>query len=416
MTSRERIQAALTHMVPDKVPVDLGGSSTTGIQAVALHNLRNALGLEKLPVKVWEPMMMLGFVEEDVRKAVGSDVIGINSPVTLLGYKNENWKPWKHSSGIELLMGGGFAWKDGMDGYIYAFPKGNSSVPPSARMPVGGYYFDSIIRQEDLGAHRFDARKDYADHVAVFTDEDCRYYDDVSKKLHGETECALFGNFWQGGVGDIFLIPGPWLERPRGIRDLQEWLIACYDHPDYIKEFFRMQTEICIKNLSLYRQAVGDRIEVIAISGTDFGGQRGPLISLDMYREFYKPCHKVINEWVHKNTGWKVFFHTCGSCVAFLDDFAEVGVDVINPVQFSAAGMDLNTLKQRYGTKFVFWGGGVDSQKTLPFGTPSEVERETRRNVRILSKGGGFVCAAIHNIQGPTPPENIVAFFKAANG
>ena len=205
------------------------------------------------------------------------------------------------------------------------------------------------------------------------------------------------------------------MENPRGIRDLELWIMAHYDHPDYVKEFFDMQTEITLKNLELYRQAVGDRLSAIAVSGTDFGAQHGCFISPDTYREFYKPYHKKFNDWVHENTGWKVFFHTCGSIVELMEDLIEAGVDIMNPVQPTAAGMDLKFLKDTYGDRLVFWGGGVDPQKTLPFGTPEEVAAETSRNVGILSRGGGYVCAAVHNIQGPTPVENIIAFFRAIN-
>jgi uroporphyrinogen-III decarboxylase len=176
-----------------------------------------------------------------------------------------------------------------------------------------------------------------------------------------------------------------------------------------------MQTEICLKNLELYRQAVGDRIVTIAVSGTDFGGQRGPIISVDCYREFFKPHHKRINDWVHEHTGWKVFFHTCGSSEAFFEDFIEAGVDIINPVQFAAAEMNLVALKKKYGNRLVFWGGGVDPQKTLPFGSPQQVREETKNNVKIMADGGGYVCATVHNIQGNTPAENIIAFFRAVN-
>jgi uroporphyrinogen-III decarboxylase len=134
-----------------------------------------------------------------------------------------------------------------------------------------------------------------------------------------------------------------------------------------------------------------------------------------MYREFYKPYHKRFNDWVHAHTGWKTFAHTCGSVIPLLEDFIEAGFDILNPVQFSAAGMDLAVLKAKYGSRIVFWGGGVNPQKTLPFGTPEEVARETRENVLLLAPGGGFVCGTVHNIQGPTPPESILAFFRAIN-
>ena len=234
--------------------------------------------------------------------------------------------------------------------------------------------------------------------------------------MYEGTDAALFGNFFLGGVGDIFHIPAAWIEHPKGIRDLSDWIMAHHDRPDYVKEFFEMQTEITLKNLELYRQAVGDRLEAIAVSGTDFGAQHGMLISPDCYREFYGPYHKRFNDWVHQNTGWKVFFHTCGSNTEILDDLVEVGVDILNPVQFTAAGMGLADLQARYGRTLAFWGGGVDPQKTLPFGTAEEVAEETRRNVAILSAGGGYVCAAVHNIQANTPVENILSFFRSING
>jgi len=398
------------------VPVDLGGAVVTGIHAAALDKLRKALGLEHRNVKVYEPMMMLGLVEEDVREAVGGDVVGLNAPGTLLGYRNESWKPWMLPDGTEVLMGGGFTATRDADGTIYAYPQGNTSAPPSARMPADGLYFDNIIRQEDLDSHEFDARKDYADQYTVFSEEDCRYYEETATALYDATDCAVFGNFFLGGCGDIFHIPGAWLEHPRGIRDLEDWIMAHYDYPDYVKEFFEMQTEITLKNLELYRQAVGERIVAIAISGTDFGAQTGPFISPDCYRDFYKPHHRKFNDWVHENTDWKVFFHTCGSIVDLLEDFIDAGVDIINPVQFTAAGMDLESLKRQYGDRLTFWGGGVDPQKTLPFGSAEQVREETRRNVDIMSAGGGYICAAVHNIQGPTPVENILAFFRAING
>ena len=282
-------------------------------------------------------------------------------------------------------------------------------------MPAGGYYFDNIVRQEELANHDFDARVDYVDQYKTFTEEECIFYEKESKRLFEGTEYSVFGNYFLGGVGDIFHIPGAWLENPKGIRDLEEWMIAIYTHPAYVKEFFNFQMEIQLKNLEMYRQAVGNRIDVIAISGTDFGSQDGLIISKDTYREFYKPYHKAFNDWVHKNTTWKVFFHTCGSIVELMDDFIEVGIDIINPVQVSAKGMNAGDLKRKYGKTMVFWGGSVNPQKTLAFGTREEVAVEARRNAELFSKGGGYVCAGIHNIQANTPVENIQALFETVN-
>ena len=414
MNSRERIVKAINHQEADRLPVDLGGTVVTGIHASALDRLQKKLGIKNRLVKVYEPMMFLGQVELDVVEAIGGDVLGINSPVTLLGYKNENWKPWKLPDGTTVEMGEKFAFSYGPDGTIYAYPGGNQQVPPSAKMPSNGLYFDNIIRQKDLNGHAFNARIDYADQYSIYNDELCRYFEDTTKRLFNETDKALFGNFFLGGCGDVLHIPGPWLEDPQGIRDLELWITAPYDHPQYVKDFFALQTEIALENLKLFYQAVGDRVSVIAISGTDFGAQNGPFISPQTYREFFKPCHKILNDWVHQNTNWKVFFHSCGSIYDFLDDFIEVGVDIINPVQFSAARMDLKVLKNKYNDKLVFWGAGADPQETLPFGTPEEVEEEAKRSISILGKGGGYVFAAVHNIQSLVPIENILALFNAA--
>jgi len=415
MNSRERVRAALNHLETDRVPFDFGGTTVTGIHASVLARLRDALGLKKRTVRVYEPMQMLGAVDEDVAYAVRSDVVGLYSPWTLLGFKNENWKQWQLPDGTEVLVGGGFTTSVAEDGTIYAYPNGNRGAQPSARMPANGYYFDNIVRQEDISGHVFDAHRDYGDQYSLFSEEECRYYEKTSEFLYSETDFALFGNFFLGGVGDIFHIPGPWLENPKGIRDLQEWMLAHFDHPEYVREFFDMQREIQLQNLELYREALGDRIVAIAISGTDFGAQNSPLISLDMYREFYKPYHKTFNDWVHGHTNWKTFIHTCGSVNDFIEDFIEAGFDILNPVQMSAAHMEPETLKARYGKRLSFWGGGVDPQRTLPFGAPDEVREETRHNVAVLAEGGGYVCGTVHNIQALTPVENITAFFDAIN-
>ena len=195
---------------------------------------------------------------------------------------------------------------------------------------------------------------------------------------------------------------------------MDDWLMAHAMYPDYIKAVFRYQTDIMLKNLQIYKEAVGDRIQVVWISGTDFGNQRGPMISLNTFRELYKPFYKEICDWVHKNTNWKTFFHTCGAIYDFLDDFAEMGLDCLNPLQLSANGMDPVKIKENYGDKFTFWGGGVDTQRVLPFGTPDEVRAQVRERIDILGKGGGYVFNTIHNIVAGVPAENLLAMYDEA--
>ena len=412
MNSRERVLMAINHRQPDKVPVDLGATGQTGISASTLYKLRKALNLKDKPITVIEPFQILGNVDEDVRQAIGVDVIGLWDPMSFMGVKNERWKPWKMPDGTPTLMAGGFEYDIDEDGNTLAYPQGDRSCEYSMKLPKGGYFFDSISRVGPMDEDDLNPRRDYKDQFSVYDDETLKYFEAESEKLYEETEYAIIGNFGKGGFGDVATIPGHFLKKVRGIRNIEDWFAAHILYPDYIKEVFEMQSEVAIKNLELYRQAVGDRIQVIQMSGTDFGGQNGELISLELYRKLYKPYQKRLNDWVHKNTKWKTFYHSCGSIVNLIDDMIDAGVDILNPVQCSAAGMDPKMLKDKYGERIVFWGGGVDTQRTLPFGTPEQVEEQVKERLSIFSKGGGFVFNTIHNIVGNTPIANLIMMYQ----
>ncbi len=414
MTSRERVKRGINHQETDRIPLDLGSALMSGIQASPYAKLRKALGLKDRPVKIIEPFQMLAEVEPEVREKLGVDAIGLWSPINFFGFKNENWKPWKLFDGTEVLVPGKFITTTDDKGDIYIYPEGDISSPPCAKMPEGGYYFDPIVRQETIDEKNLNPEDWANQQFSVFSDEILRYLEKEVDELYKNTDLFIVGEFIDATFGDIALVPGPSIKHPRGIRDPEEWYLAHLLHPEYIKGIFTIQCEIALKNLELSYQVVGDKIGVIVVSGTDFGSQNGPFISPDMYREFYKPFHKRVNDWIHKNTSWKTLYHSCGSIFAFLDDFVEAGVDIINPVQTSAKDMDPKMLKEKYGDKLVFWGGGVDTQKTLPFGTPEEVKNEVTERCRMFGKGGGYVFNAIHNIQSKVPVENIITMFQTA--
>jgi hypothetical protein len=233
-------------------------------------------------------------------------------------------------------------------------------------------------------------------------------------KLSGynETDKAIVGNFVATSFGDIAVVPGLNLRNPKGIRDVEEWYVSTVLRKDYVYKVFEGQCEIALHNLEKIYEVVGDRVAVVFVSGTDFGMQNGPFVSPEAYRNLYKPFHKEINGWIHKNTSWKTFTHSCGSVRALIPDFIEAGFDVLNPVQLSAADMDMVELKREFGDQVTFWGGGVDTQKTLPFGTPDEVRREVLERIKAFGPGGGFVFNSIHNIQALTPVENLLAMYK----
>jgi len=412
MTSRERIKKSINHQTPDRIPLDLGSTLVTGIQASTYAKLRNALGLKDRPVKVVEPYQMLAEVEQEVIEKIGVDTIGLWPLTTLFGFKNENWKPWRLFDGTKVLVPEKFITTKDEEGNIYLYPQGDTTVSPSGKMPKGGYYFDAIVRQEPIDDKKLDPEEWVKQQYSVFSEEQLRYLEKTADSLYKSTDLSIVGEFVDASFGDLALVPGLGIKRPKGIRDPILWYMAHIEHPDYIKGIFELQCEIALKNLELSYQAVGNKIDVIVLSGADFGAQNGPYISPDMYRELYKPFHKKINDWVHQNTPWKTFYHTCGSVVAFLDDLVEAGVDILNPVQTSAKDMNPKMLKEKYGDKLVFWGGGVDTQRTLPFGTPEEVGKEVTERCRIFGEGGGYVFTTIHNIQSKVPIENLMAMFQ----
>ena len=395
------------------MPVDLASTLVTGIQASMYAKLKHALGITTGAVRVYDPFQMLAEVEEPVKQALGVDTYGIQLPTTLFGYKNENWKPFTLFDGTEVRISGHFEYDVLPNGDIVQYPKGDRRARPSGKMPKDGYYFDTIVRQEPIDEAKLDPKAWVDQTYARYTEEELRYIEDDAKWHYDNTEYALIGNFWGAGFGDIAIVPGPGILDPTGIRDPQEWYMSTITRKAYVKEIYQYQFEIQMENLKLYYQAVGDRIEVVVMSGTDFGSQNGPFISPAAYRELYKPLHQAMNAWVHQHTPWKTFYHTCGSIVPFFEDFHEAGIDILNPVQISAKGMEPELLKTTYGDKFVFWGGAVNVQQTLPFGTPEEVRAEVSRNIEIFKPGGGFVFNNVHNIQANIPIENLLAMFDA---
>ena len=398
MTSRQRILETINHRQPDRVPVDLGATGQTGMNASTLYRLRKALGLEEHPIEISEIFQLLGKVDPDMMQYAGADVIGLNNPSNMFGVPDGPLKPFRMPDGTPTLIAQGNEYDVTEDGSVYMYPQGNRSVGPSGHMPAGGSCFDNINRAPEFDEDDLTPAEDFKDDFGILDDATARYLEEKSKALYEGTDYAIIGNLGGAGLGDSAMVPGPHVLAPKGIRKFDDWLMAHMLYPEYIQEVFEMQTQTMLKNLEIYRQAVGDRIQIVWISGTDFGTQNGEFFRPEVFRELYKPYYQRINDWVHQNTPWKTFYHCCGSIVNYLDDFVEMGVDILNPVQLSARGMDAHMLKEKYGDKLVFWGGGVDTQQTLPFGTPEQVRQQVKERLDILSKDGGYVFAPIHNV------------------
>ena len=415
MTSRERLQAALNHTQPDRVPLDLGATFVTGIHVSAAARLRRAV-LGEQPghrIKVCEPYQMLGEVDDELREALGVDVIGSLARKSIFGTDESAWKEFTFWDGTELLVPHNFniTVEAGTgDWLIYA--EGDQSFPPSARLPKGGYFFDAIIRQEPIDEGRLNPA-DNTEEFKPFGPAEIEFYQAKKRWFQERAQCGVILVVPGTAFGDIALVPAPFLKQPKGVRDIAEWYMTTAARPDYVHAVFEQQCEVGLRNLETLIEIFGDLVQVAVITGTDFGTQRGPFIKPSAYRDLYKPYHVRVNELVHRRTNWKTFKHTCGSVDRLLPSLIESGFDIFNPVQCSAARMNPEHLVSTYGRDLVFWGGCVDTQKTLPFGTPEQVREEVLRRCEILSQRGGLVFNSIHNLQAHTPVANIVAMLEA---
>jgi hypothetical protein len=379
----------------------------------AVYELRQALKLDPpgTPVKVVEPFQMLGEIAPDLLDALGVDVLGVGKPTTFFGFTNQNWKEWETFQGTPVLVPGGFNTQVEPAGDLYLYPEGDASARPSGRMPAGGYYFDAVVQQEPIDENKLDPA-DNLEEFGPIPDDVAAHFRNEVERIYNETDKAIAVNFGDTGFGDIALVPAPWMKEPKGIRGIEEWYVSTMIRRDYVYEVFDRQCEIALGNLKRMAGELGDKVDVVFMTGTDFGAQDAPFVSEATYRELYMPFHKRLNDWVHEHTGWKTFIHSCGSVRTLIPSFIEAGFDILNPVQCSAADMDAQELKDAFGRDVTFWGGGVDTQQTLPFGTPEQVREQTRERIRILGEGGGFVFNTIHNVQSGTPVENLLAMYE----
>jgi len=413
MTSLQRVVASVAHVEPDRLPVDLGSTSVSGVHVGVVYRLRQALELDPpgTPVKVTNPYQMLGEVAPDLLDTLGVDVIGMLGPRTGFGFPNADWKEWALADGTPVLVPGGFNTEYEPDGSLLLYPQGDKTVPASGIMPKDGFYFDGIVRQEPIDEDNLNI-EDNLEEFGPISDADLAHFGREVERL-SKSDRAIVASFGGTGFGDIALVPGIGLKHPKGIRDIEEWYVSTSLRPEYIKAVFERQSEIGIENLKRIHEVVGNEVFAVLLTGTDFGTQRGPFISRESYLNLFAPFHRKVTDWVHEHTMWKCMMHSCGSVVSLIPDFIDAGFDILNPVQCSAEGMDPRTLKDRFGDRITFWGGGVNTQKTLPFGTPDEVWDEIRERIQIFAPGGGFVFNTIHNIQAGTPVENILAMFGA---
>lgn len=413
MNSKERFDLTVNHKQPDRVVVDFGSTAVTGIHVLAVENLRKYYGLEQKPVRVIEPYQMLGEVDQELIDVMGIDVVGAWGRNNMFGiYNHEPFKEFETFWGQKVLLPEGFhTTYDAVNGDLLIYPEGDLSVAPSARMPKASYFTDAIIRQEPVDDEKLDVQNNLEE-FGLVSDADLAFWKEATQKARATGKAVIAG---LGGtaLGDIALVPGLQVKHPKGIRDIAEWYMSTILRPDYITAIFDRQIDIAVENFRRLHDVIGDNIDAVFICGTDFGTQDSTFCAPEQFDELWLPYYRRINDWMHANTSWKSFKHSCGAVETFMSRFIDAGFDIINPVQVAARGMDPAHLKKTYGKDLVFWGGGIDTQKTLPYSTPEQVREEVLRLCDIFAKDGGFVFNTVHNIQANVPTANVVAMVNA---
>lgn len=375
MTSRERIRTTLNHKEPDRIPLDLGSTIVTSICKGAYLDLMDHLGLDfkEEGIEIMDVVQQLPELDQRLLDWVQVDVAPLmtNSPST-----------WN----LEIKEEGSY--------YTFIDEWGAKLYRPK-----DGYYYDYRefpIKRSTLHALE---KMDWPD------PDDPARMEGIKKKaknLYQNTDYAIVGSpIFGGGI----------FEHPSRIRGMEEFLMSTASNPKFAEAIMEKITQLYLKATDNFLEEVGEYIDVFAY-WDDVGMQNGPMIRPSFYKKYIKPRQKRLFDLVRNKSDAKIFLHSCGANYKFIPDFIDIGVDILNPVQVSAKGMGTEQLKREFGKDISFWGGGINSQKVLPFGSREDVKDEVKKRIDDLASGGGFVFAAVHNIQNFVPPENIVEMFN----
>ncbi len=376
MTSRQRLLAALAHQVPDRVPIDLGGNQT-GIHKLAYQALLEHWGLSE-PIEIMDAVQQLARPSEAVlqRFHVDTRYIAAGAASDFQG-------------GIVTRTRDGRLWHDLTDefGVTWSMPDDHPYYMDISHHPLAGATLG------DLDAYPFPQGDDPGRFAGLRQ---------RAEELRRQTPYAVVSGI-SGVVYEIC-----WY-----LRGLEQWFMDMLTQPEFCEALLDCTLRFWMDWFRALLDEVGDLVDVIMI-GDDLAGQKGPLFKPDFYRRVVRPRQRKLVEYIRSRTPAKIWYHTCGACAGYIPDLLENGIDILNPVQISAAGMDPAVLKARFGNRLVFWGGAIDAQHVLPTSSPETVREQVRRNLAIWKPGGGYVFNNVHNIQAGVPPQNIVALYEAA--
>ncbi|MBI2299375.1 MAG: hypothetical protein HYU66_10610 [Armatimonadetes bacterium] len=401
MTSRERVEAALNHRRPDRVPIDCSGMRSTGINAAAYGRLKRHLGIDGEPPHVYDVGQMLAEIEEPVRRRFGFDVVPLE-PWSSTWRSREavgQWKPVTFWDGQTIAFPADLPLELADDAWYLTDGQGNRH----AKMPRGGFYFDGMGRIEvspslDIPMPPLESLRP----PGPIPDAELDWLRERAKAVHDNTEYAMLGAGYCGGFSAGF--GGiPW----------QDWLCLMVMEPDYCRDGLLIMAEGYARRLAQLEDAVGDCVAAWMVAADDMGTQKGEYFREETFRAVIQPAYATVCQWMRKHSRMKSFLHCCGSVYHLIEPLIEAGLDCLNPVQTSAANMAPERLKAEFGGRIVFWGGGCDTQHVLWREPPAVVAEHVRERCRLFGEGGGFIFCPVHNVQQNVPAENIVAMYDA---
>lgn len=400
MNSRERIRAAINHQATDVLPIDFGGMRSSGINAMAYNKLLTHLGISDKCAKVYDVFQQLAQPDLEVLDIMNADVVQAHRMYPAFGISIADWKPGKLQDGSDCFFPKDHNPVVNANGDFDILAEDGKTV--ISRMPKGGFYFDLINRKFEKMETVEDAK---AAQFEPMSDQEIDFIADECKRLYETTDRAILlefgGNVFEQGQSDL---------------GYEKFYCDLAVNPEMMHVWFDRLTDSYLDSLQRLMPRVAPYVDIIQM-GDDLGTQNAPQVSPEMYREMIKPYHKKVYSYINKNyPDIKVFLHCCGAIYKLIPDLIDAGVQILNPVQISANGMDPKKLKEEFGGDIVFWGGGADTQTFIPTASISEIRDHVAELIEIFSPGSGFVFNQIHNIQYNVEPEKIMAIYDVAKG
>ncbi len=399
LNSRERIILSINHKQPDKVPVDLGSSTVTGISATAYNNLKKYLKVES-PTRIYDVIQQLANVDMGIIDLFGVDALDINR----VSAENNDWYVVSLGDGSKAEYPSWFRPVKVEDGSWYTKDEQGILI---SKMSAGATFFDQMYYPYESGyPETFNNLKDALKKISwiVHSHASNLNTNELRARLLELKESTNKALVMSGGV--------KLLEYGFFIRRMDNFLMDMITDQEKVSEMLDILVDMHLASLEKKCRTLGNIVDVIRF-GDDLGMTSGPFMDPDTFRKLLKPRYKILCDYVKKNSKMKIFLHSCGSIKQYIPDLIEAGFDILNPVQTNCYDMDPLELKREFGKDITFWGGGIDTSSVINRGTPEEVRKDVLNRCEIFSKDGGFVFAPIHNILSEVPPQNIVAAYNA---